>query len=106
MKGTFDCLRGYVKTHKPNIDITIDKIDASEDFSYFLFLYRESFSEKETDKITIDVMHSAVMILRKNEKDIWKCVLWKIYLIEKLIREHKTQRPTATDRLPVGTHPK
>lgn len=77
MEWLFPFLRGKVKTHIPNADITVDKVDASEDFAYVLFRYRETFRERATGKITIDVMHSSVMILKKNEEGIWKCVLWK-----------------------------
>ncbi len=77
MKGTFNWLQNYIKTHKANIDITIDKVDASQDFAYILFRYREYFNEIESKNITIDVMHSSIMILRKNKLGEWKCVLWK-----------------------------
>ena len=75
--GLLDWLRGEVKTHKPNFDITVDKVVASEDLAYILYRYHETFTEIETGDITTDVMHSAIMILRKNEEGTWRCVFMK-----------------------------
>ena len=69
--------RGMFKSYKPNIDITIDRLEVSGKLAYVLYHYHEVMTNIETNEKVIDVMHSAIMILRKDEDNTWKCSVLK-----------------------------
>ena len=73
----FGWLKDYVKTNKPYFDITVDKFEASNDMAYVLYHYRETFTDIASGEYSVDVKHSAIMVLRKNTEGIWKCVVMK-----------------------------
>ena len=76
-KGLFGWLKDYVKTNKPYFDITVDKFEASNDMAYVLYHYRETFTDIASGEYSVDVKHSAIMVLRKNTEGIWNCVVMK-----------------------------
>jgi ketosteroid isomerase-like protein len=68
---------GMFKNLKPNFDITIDRLEVSGNLAYILYHYHEVFTNIETNETVIDVMHSAIMVLRKDEDNNWKCSVLK-----------------------------
>lgn len=67
--------RGLFKTHKGNFDVTIDRIEVSGDMAYALYSYREVFTNLKTKEKQVDVMHSAISILKRDAKNNWKVVV-------------------------------
>lgn len=65
------------KNLKPNFDLTIDRLEVSGNLAYILYHYHEVFTNIETDETVIDVMHSAIMVLRKDGDNNWKCSVLK-----------------------------
>ena len=76
-KGLFGWLKGYVQNNKPFFDVTVDRIEATKDMAYVLYRYHETFTDLATGEYSVDVKHSAIMVLRRNDDGIWKCVVMK-----------------------------
>ncbi|MEA1886475.1 MAG: DUF4440 domain-containing protein [Bacteroidota bacterium] len=76
-ESIFNSWEGMFKNLKPNFDITIDRLEVSGNLAYILYHYHEVFTNIETNETVIDVMHSAIMVLRKDEDNNWKCSVLK-----------------------------
>jgi ketosteroid isomerase-like protein len=68
---------GMFKNLKPNFDVTIDRLEVSGNLAYILYHYHEVFTNIETNETVIDVMHSAIIVMRKDADDNWKCSVLK-----------------------------
>jgi ketosteroid isomerase-like protein len=64
--------RGLFKENKGNFDVSVDRLDVSENLAYALLHYHETFTNIKTGERGIDAMHSAVTVLKKDAKGIWK----------------------------------
>jgi ketosteroid isomerase-like protein len=70
-------LGGMFKNLKPNIDVTIDRLEVSGSLAYILYHYHELMTNIETNETVFDAMHSAIMVLRKDADNNWKCCVLK-----------------------------
>lgn len=76
-ESIFNSWEGMFKNLKPNFDITIDRLEVSGNLAYILYHYHEVFTNIETNETVIDVMHSAIMVLKKDEDNNWKISVLK-----------------------------
>jgi len=68
---------GLFKNLKPNFEVTIDRLEVSGDLAYILYHYHEVLTNIETNDTVIDVMHSAIMVMKKDADNNWKCSVLK-----------------------------
>ena len=67
--------REFLKNNKGNYDITIDRLEVSGDLAYVLYHFHEIYINIESGEKVFDVMHSAIMVLRKDAQGNWKTVV-------------------------------
>lgn len=69
--------RGFLKNNKGSFDITIDRLDVSGNLAYVLSHYHEVFTNIESGENVVDIMHSAIFVLKKDANNDWKIVVWR-----------------------------
>jgi ketosteroid isomerase-like protein len=69
----FNGYRNLFKTNKAGVDgLTVDRIDIYCDLAYVLYHFHEAVHNIKTDEVWMDVMHSAVAVLKKDATGKWR----------------------------------
>lgn len=76
-KNSLLWIGNFLKNNKPHFDVSIDRVEVSDDLAVIFYHYREIMINRKTGETTFDGMHSAMMVLKKKESGNWKIVFNK-----------------------------
>ena len=76
-ESVFRSWEGLFSNIDPNFDVSIDRIEVSGNLAYVLYHYHEVLTNIKTGETVIDVMHSAIAVMRRDADNNWKCSVLK-----------------------------